>query len=356
MATATMAAPVAARELGWTPRQLELIKTNCARDLDAQEFNYFIEVCRRTGHDPLLGEIGAYVTNKAVPAKRSVLHIVKIQGLRARAERQGNYRPDEDEFELVTDPALKSETNPLGIEKAKVRVWKLDAAGAWNRITGVAYWDEYAPIREIWSFDNDQNKFVPTGRMEIDRSSMWPRMGRHMLAKCAEALAITKGWPDQTAGLHVEEQVDKVRFADATAMEIVEREAENRRLMALNGKNDRLMVDWMGGAGIEQIHVDLFLAAAVDWHNKICTSPEMLDEFWRLNRQALIEFKAKRPNDLLSLKGTSERCRSFLEARAAAKAEAQPPVAESPPLNPRLQAAMAVAPVRPASELLAGAR
>ncbi|MGU9981522.1 phage recombination protein Bet [Phreatobacter sp. HK31-P] len=320
-----------ARQLGWTPRQIDLIKRNQAADLTGPEFDFFIEVARRSGHDPLLNEITAVVLNKHDPARRSVLHIVKIQGLRARAAREKNYRPDEEEFELHFDERLKDiATNPLGIDRCVVRVWKLDDSGVWNKITGVAHWDEYAPVREIWTYDREAEKNVPTGRYEIDRKGLWPRMGRHMIAKCAEANALAKGWPDQTAGVYAEESVDKERFLDLSATEMME-EDEKRRITRVGPKAESLMIDWLDPSKpIEHVAIPELFDRVVSWLQKDCQSAEDITTFKRQNRPSLEGFKAKDPSRFLAMKVQWE--------------EAEARLTPAGKIDPRLETAMKVAP------------
>jgi hypothetical protein len=70
---------------------------------------------------------------------------------------------------------------------ARVRVWK---KGFDHPSIGIAFWDEYAP------------------NLENPQAFMWKKMPKHMLAKCAEALALRKAYPD-LADIYTDEEMDQ---------------------------------------------------------------------------------------------------------------------------------------------------
>jgi phage recombination protein Bet len=125
-----------------------------------------------------------------------------IEGFRAIAARPGNYRPDENEPAFINDDALKDETNPAGLVSCAVRVWQY-AHGQWFPITGVGRWEEFAPIKTVW-VDNQ-----PTDRKVLDKSGRWGDMPFLMLAKCAEAQAIRKDWPEDLSNTFVGEETEQ---------------------------------------------------------------------------------------------------------------------------------------------------
>ena len=77
------------------------------------------------------------------------------------------------------------------------------AHGQWFPVTGVARWDEFVPIKAVW-VDNQ-----PSDRKVLDKSSRWGDMPFLMLAKCAEAQAIRKGWPEDLSNTFVGEEIDR---------------------------------------------------------------------------------------------------------------------------------------------------
>ena len=57
--------------------------------------------------------------------------------------------------------------------------------------------------RTIW-VDNE-----PTDRKVLDKSGRWGDMPFLMLAKCAEAQAIRKGWPEDLSNIFVSEEIEQ---------------------------------------------------------------------------------------------------------------------------------------------------
>ena len=105
--------------------------------------------------------------------------IVGIDGFRAIAEQTGKYDgQDEPEFEY-------DDENRLCL--ARVRVWRKDIS---RPFVGVARWGEYVQTTA------DGN---PT--------QTWQKMEHTMLAKCAEALACRKAFPEPLAGLYTGDEM-----------------------------------------------------------------------------------------------------------------------------------------------------
>jgi len=302
-------------EITWTPRQLDLIRQTKAPDCTNTEFDLFIEAARRYRLDPLLNQISCLVFNKKSQDKRRMSLVVNIDGFRARAERAGNYRPDEDEARIEYDPDLKDPaTNPLGIVKATVRVWKRDDSGQWHPITGVAYWDEFAPLKDEWADDPETGKGRKTGRRALDTTGNWPKMPRVMIAKCAEAQALRRGWPDQFSGLYAPEELDQAKVIDLSASEIVDLDKEEQRMARLGGR-DALMVMFDPNGQMERVPIGQFADRVMAWVERECDGPASLRLFKERNRVTLQEFWAKQKGDALELKRRLEdRERLLLEA------------------------------------------
>jgi RecT family len=67
----------------------------------------------------------------------------------------------------------------------------------------MARWEEFAPLKTVW-VDNQ-----PTDRKVLDKSGRWGDMPFLMLAKCAEAQAIRKGWPEDLRNTFVGEEIEQ---------------------------------------------------------------------------------------------------------------------------------------------------
>lgn len=300
--------------MNYTGGQLALIKNTVARDCNPLEFDLFVTVARNAGLDPFRKQISAIVFSKDNPEKRRMSIITTIDGLRVIAARSGRYRPDEDEPVIEYDDAAKSSTNPLGIRKAVVKVYIADAmkAGGWKPVTGVAYWDEFAPVKEEWAYSDEQRKRVPTGKQTLDGN--WPKMGRVMICKCAEAQALRKAFPEDTSGLYEAAELDRAQVIDLTPSEVIEQHQTEDRLSRIGAANG-ITLQLSPTSPLESIPLgqiaDKVMAAARDF------DLNQIRWFESANTHPLREFWARSPTDALALKKALEGCRAELEAASA---------------------------------------
>ena len=165
--------------------QLALIQQTVAKDCNKDEFNLFAEVARAKGLDPFLGQIIPMIFSKGDANKRKMTIIISRDGQRVIAQRCGDYRPASKPPAFEFDEALRGPLNPKGIVTATVYLWKQDAKTAqWYEVAGQADWDEFAPVKDEWAFDEAANKRKPTGQKTLDDSGNWARMPKLMIAKC----------------------------------------------------------------------------------------------------------------------------------------------------------------------------
>lgn len=301
----------------FTGRQLELIRHTVAKDCQADEFNLFIAVAQRAGLDPFRRQISALVFNKNKPDKRRMSIITGIDGLRAIAARSGRYRPDENEPQITYDPNLKSPTNPLGIEKAVVRIYIRDEGGSeWRPVAGVAHWDEFAPISEEWAEDPQTGRRRPSGKMVLDASGNWFRMGRVMISKCAEAQALRKAFPEDLSGLYEASEMDQARVVDLTPTEIIEAQLADDRLEKVGGKG-AITFQLSPASPLEHIPLGKVADKVIEAYRDFDLGRARW--FDSANRVALQEFWARSPSDALALKREMEGLRARKEAEAQAK-------------------------------------
>ena len=174
-------APIARREHGLRPEQVALLKRTVAKDTTDDEFALFMLVARKHKLDPFTRQLHC-VKRWSTEAGKKVMAIqIGIDGYRAMAAR--SHKKDfgsvsEAEYEFGADKKI-----PL---LARVKLWK---KGVEQPTVGVAFWDEIAP--------KDLNK---------PESCAWKKMPKHMLAKCAEAFALRKAYPD-LADIYTDEEM-----------------------------------------------------------------------------------------------------------------------------------------------------
>lgn len=306
----------------YTATQLALIQRTVAKDTNRDEFDLFMEVCRRTRLDPFRKQIHALVFNKTKPDKRSMSIVTGIDGFRAIAARTGRYRPDEEEADYVYEEALKSPANPLGILKATVTIWIADAMreGGWKPVKGWAYWEEFAPLKEQcsegWEWVESGEYWEDSGKPKkqrvakgeiiqvLDTSGNWPKMPRVMIAKCAEAQAIRKAFPEDASGIYEFAELDRAKVVDITASELIDGFQEEMRLKRVGAANT-ITFQMSPTTPLEHLPLgqvtDRVIAAARDW------DLQQLRWFMDANRLPLQEFWARAQSDALGLKQELEK-------------------------------------------------
>lgn len=297
--------PIAkAGAVAYADRDLALIRRTVAADCNNDEFDLFIWTARHMGLDPLRRQVYAMVFGKSDPNKRRMSIIVGIDGFRAIAARSGTYRPDEDEASIEYDEALKGPTNPLGIVKAAVRVWKF-AHGGWHKTTGVAYWDEFAAVKDEWAFDEAARQRRPTGKQTLDGN--WPKMGRVMIAKCAEAQALRKAWPDDFSNVYAPEEIDRSRMSDLLPSEAAAEGEKTERMEKIGASKDTVPMSFDAAGTIEMVPVGRVADRCIAFLRDNRDEKTTIFEWQMRNRAGLREFWAKSPGDALAVKGEVEK-------------------------------------------------
>ena len=288
------------------PRRLDLFRRTVGKDLRGDEIDEAIEWCELYGANPFVKDIYFFVFDADKPDKRRVVPVLGIGLYRKIAARTGNYRPDEASPRFAYDETAKSAENPMGMLWAEVAV-NVHSHGGWHKVTSRLNWKERAPIKEIW----ENNK--PTGKFRLDpKKDNWHRMPETMMAKCCEADAIRKAWPNETAGSYVAEEMDSALTIEGTATEIAESYAAEQRLKHVGAANS-ILVDWMDNTGIVQVPVGQLGDRAIAWCRESAAEP-MTVKFWaERNRHALNEYWGRDKAGALALKKVLEEIISKAE-------------------------------------------
>ena len=178
-----------------TSDQVDLIKRTVAADATADELKLYLYDCARLGVHPL-DKLLHFTTRggKYTP-------ITSIDFMRMRAA-------DTGECIGIDDATFAGEPKRADFA-AQVSVYRL-VQGQRCTFTATARWPEYCP-------DPGPNR-----RGDL----MWQRMPHVMLSKCAEALALRKGFPRQLAGLYAKEEMDQAH-ADNIIDTVVEPPAKS---------------------------------------------------------------------------------------------------------------------------------
>ena len=284
----------------FTPQQLTTIKNTVARDTNQIEFDLFMEACRSYGLDPFRKQIHAVVYNKDRADRRKMTIIVSRDGLRVLASRCGDYRPASEPAQIVYDPDLKGPTNPKGILSATVRLWKQDKRGEWFPVIGEAFWDEFAPLSEVWAPD-ETGKRRPTGKKTLDASGNWAKMPVVMITKCAESQALRAGWPETFSNLYSEEEMDRLAEQASASQAMADYHRQEREKRA-GGKGLLMVFD--DTATLQKVPMGQVMDRCMEFLRT--ADPVDAHKFRIRNEQALRDFWAENPGDALELKKVME--------------------------------------------------
>jgi phage recombination protein Bet len=196
----------------FSDRQLELITNVIAKGASGDELALFIAQCQRTGLDPFARQIYCIGRMDRQSDRKVFTTMVSIDGMRLIAQRSGEYA-GQTPVQWCCQDGVWTDIWLKHVPPTAARVGVL-RRGFDQPLYAVALWREYCPLGKDGK---------PTGQ--------WPIKSAHMIAKCAESLALRKGFPFELSGLYSEEEME--RDADEVAQPTAaDRRADNSALFS----------------------------------------------------------------------------------------------------------------------------
>jgi len=180
---------------GLTRDQVELLKTTICKGATDDELKLFVTVCNLRGLNPFTGQIHFVKRNQWNPDlnegkggyEKVATFQTGIDGYRLIAERTRQYAGPVGTWWCGPDGAWRDvwlEDTPPAAAKVVVR-----KAGFAEPVVAIARWKAYVQTKQ----GGGPNR-------------MWARMDAEQLAKCAEALALRKAFPQELSGLYTTDE------------------------------------------------------------------------------------------------------------------------------------------------------
>lgn len=174
----------------YTADQVDLIKRTICKGATNDELALFMATAKRLGLDPFARQIFAVKRKNRSTGIDEMAIQVSIDGFRLAAERTGGYAPGR-----LTDFEYNAKDELI---RAIAYVKKF-SHGAWHEVAEEATWGEFS-----------------------QKSPLWDRMPRVMLAKCAEARALRRAFPNELAGVYAPEEMDQAGDQGRAAVDLTE--------------------------------------------------------------------------------------------------------------------------------------
>lgn len=186
----------------WSDRQIAALKQLGVKDATPGDLAVFFHQSQRTGLDPFAKQI--YMIGRAGKEKDDSGRWHEVTKYTIQTGIDG--------YRLVARRAADRARETLGYEDNQwcgedgrwVDVWlskehpsaaRVTVLRAGQRFSAVALWDEYVQTKKDYNSG------------EMQPNAMWSKMGAGQLAKCAEALALRKAFPQDLSGIYTTDEM-----------------------------------------------------------------------------------------------------------------------------------------------------
>lgn len=168
----------------WDEKQIAALKQIGLDNAPKGELGVFLHYCQRTGLDPFARQIYMIARGGKYTIQAS------IDGLRIVAQRSGKYGGQTPTFWCGQDGVWKD-------------VW-LESTPPTAAKVGVYVLGNEHPTWAVAKFESYSVSY--SGKL----SGLWAKMPDLMIAKCAEALALRKAFPQDLSGVYTSEEMEQV--------------------------------------------------------------------------------------------------------------------------------------------------
>lgn len=189
--------PLILRDLGLSPGDVQVLKDTIAKGANDAELAFFLRFCKSKALDPFSRQVHLVKRWDPEAGRETMAIQTGIDGYRVIAERTDNYEASEGPLWCAADgkwcDVWLDDKNP-----PKAARFIVHRKGRKLPIIATARFSAYAQKKK------DQTL-----------TRMWATMGAEQLAKCAEALALRRAFPEDLASVHVDTEMEQADNPEA---------------------------------------------------------------------------------------------------------------------------------------------
>lgn len=175
-------------QTAWSPKQLDTLKALGVKDATQGDLDIFFYQAARTGLDPFLKQIYMIGRWSKEGTKQTIQ--TGIDGFRLIARRAADKASESLEY---------GDTLWASADGVWRELWMGDTPPTAAKVTVFRNGHAFPAVASY-------SEYVQTVRGG-DANSMWAKMPANQLAKCAEALALRKAFPQDLSGIYADEEM-----------------------------------------------------------------------------------------------------------------------------------------------------